>query len=367
MTRLERGIEETDALGDAVVAALATPKSGGMRAVNAWLAGDPGVPEALAALLDPLADVPPWVNWDRVDRAGDILWRNGILWIGLTFHCAALAAGYQSGAGVKPLVFTGELDYRAKRRMQETGRWFLAATSPGGLRRDGTGFAECLRVRVMHASVRRRILRSGSWNTGKWGAPINLTDTAYGISGEFSTIPVEAMRDAGLRFTATELDDLEHLWRYIGHLLGVPDDLLPHSYAEATEIIRVKHRTDTPADDDSRRLVRALIESGVSPDTVLPPWLAERGPEPLWAVLYALTRRWAGAAVADSLDLPDTPLKHLPTLTRPVVLLGEAVRRFGLRDDHAMAQRTRRRFLEILDRENAPVSVAADRVVGEAV
>lgn len=365
--RLEQGLEQSDLLADAVVASFTTTPKHTFRAVNAWLDGDPGVPESLAALLDPIADRPDWLDWDALERGSTALWRNGILWIGLSFNCAALAAGYQSGAGVKPLTFTGELNYRSRRRMQETGRWFLAATSPGALRRHSVGFRETLRVRIMHAGVRKRILQSGEWNHQDWGVPINLTDTAYGISGEFSTIPLAAMRDAGLHFTERDLDDIQHMWRYIGHLLGVPNDLLPDSAARAREIIAIKDLTDTPADDDSRRLVAALIENGFDPATVLPKPMIGIGTSPLVATLYALTRRWAGEEVADSLGLPNSRLKHLPTLLRPAVRVGEVARRCGLRDEQRLASRTRASFRELLDDAKAPSTVAAESVVRAAL
>lgn len=365
--RLEQGLEETDPLGDAIVASFATTPEHSFRAVNAWLDGETGVPESLAAMLEPIADLPDWLDSNALERGSTALWRNGILWIGLSFNCAALAAGYQSGAGVKPLTFTGELSYRSRRRMQETGRWFLAATSPGALRRNGTGFRETVRVRLMHAGVRKRILQSGEWDREAWGVPINLTDTAYGVSGEFSTIPLAAMRDAGLHFTDRDLDDIQHLWRYIGHLLGVPNDMLPDSAARAREIIAIKDLTDTPADDDSRQLVKALIENGFDPATVLPKAMIGLGTGPLIATLYALTRRWAGEKVADSLGLPDTRLKHLPTLLRPAVQVGEVARRWGLRDEQRLARRTRARFRALLDDAEAPSTVAAEAVVRAAL
>ncbi|MFD3747481.1 oxygenase MpaB family protein [Nocardia sp. NPDC058633] len=364
--RVEQGLEESDSPADAIVASFATTPGHSFRAVNAWLDGETGVPDSLAAMLEPIADLPDWLDHSALDRGSTALWRNGILWIGLSFNCAALAAGYQSGAGVKPLTFTGELSYRSRRRMQETGRWFLAATSPGALRRNGAGFRETVRVRLMHAGVRQRILRSGEWNHQAWGTPINLTDTAYGVSGEFSTIPLAAMRDAGLHFTDRDLDDIQHMWRYVGHLLGVPGDMLPDSAARAREIIAIKDLTDTPADEDSRRLVRALIENGFDPATVLPKSVLGLGTGPLIATLYALTRRWAGEDVADSLGLPNTTLKYLPTLLRPAVQLAEVARRAGLRDEQRLARRTRASFRDLLDGAQAPTTVAAEAVLRTA-
>ena len=280
---------------------------------------------------------------------------------GLTLNCASLAAGYQSSAGVKPLMFTGELVNRSYRRMQETARWMLAATSPGGMRRHATGFAETVRVRIVHAAVRRRLLASGQWNHEAWGLPINNTDVAYGIAGEFSTTPLRAMRDAGIHFRSDERGAVQHLWRYIGHVLGVPEHLLPATEARAKEMIAINHVTDTPADGDSRALVRALIENGAPPELLVPPWLVRFGTQAIPAVLYGFTRRWAGDEIADQLGIPDTPLKHLGAVIRPAIKIGEYARRAGWRDGEQLAARTRANFLQILETGYAPTTIAVER------
>jgi ER-bound oxygenase mpaB/B'/Rubber oxygenase, catalytic domain len=346
--RFASGLTQTDERGDALASACAElPGGTGMQAVHAWLEQRGPVSSEIEALLAPLAKVPAWVDWDRLERGSIALWRGGPL-TGLAFNCASLAAGYRSAAAVKPLMFTGRLIYMASRRTQETGRWMLAATSPGGMRRDSAGFKETVRVRIIHASVRRSILRSGRWDAQAWGAPINLSDTAYGIAGEFSTVPVAAMRDGGLHYTEAERDDIQHMWRYIGHLLGVPDEMLPANEAEALEIMRLKELTDTPADDDSCELVQALIEHGTPPDLIMPAPMANALGASVPRLLYGLTRRWAGERVADELRLPDTIFKYAVPAARPAVRAAEIARRAGLRDDRRIAERTLARFGDVL-------------------
>ena len=368
VARFARGLSETDARGDAIVEACAAlPGGGGMRAVEAWLAGDREIVQRpLADLLAPIEEVPSWVDFDRIDRGCVAMWRGGP-WTGLALNCASLAAGYRSAAAVKPLVFTGRLVHMAYRRTQETARWMLAATSPGGLRRGAQGFKETVRVRIVHASVRRRILASGQWRPDEWGAPINVTDTAYGIAGEFSTVPVSAMRDAGLHYSQEERDDIQQLWRYVGHLLGVPDPLLAVTEAEALQICALKDLTDTPADDDSRALVRALIEHGTPPDLLMPGPLATVLGPAIAPVLYGFTRHWAGDRVADELGLPDTPLKYLVPLARPAVRAAEQIRRLGLRDDARIAERTLRTFHGVLEAGRAPAGIVSTEQAGVPV
>jgi hypothetical protein len=364
--RLAEGLDETDSLGDAVVAACRDLPGGGMAALDAWLDGGPSVPSDLRELLEPMAEVPDWVDWRRIERASVAYWRGG-LWTTLALNCAALAAGYRSGAGVKPLTFTGRLVRMAYRRQQETARWALAATAPGGLRRGSPGFKETIRVRTVHAIVRRRILASGRWQGEHWGAPINLTDTAYGIAGEFSTVPVAALQDAGLHYSPAERDDIQHLWRYVGHLLGLPEDLLAVNEGQAHTMIAVKELTDTPADEDSRALVRALIEHGTSVELLVPGPFARLVGVAVPPVLFGLTRHWAGEEVADELEIPDTPLKYLIPLLRPAIRASELPRRLGLRDDAGIASRTMARLQTLLEVGHAPAGIVDAQEAGATV
>lgn len=352
--RLERGLNEVDELGGAIVATFADlPSGAGARMLNAWLDGAEPPDPRLTELFAQLAVVPDWVDWDAIERAAIAYWRGGN-WTALALNCAALAAGYYSGAGVKPLMFTGRLIHMARRRQQETARWLLAASAPGGMRRDAPGFKETVRVRIVHANVRRRLASSVRWRAQDWGAPINLTDVAWGIAGEFSTTPVRAVRDAGIHYASAEREDIQHMWRYIGHVLGLPEDLQAKSEAEALEMMAIKHLVDTPADDDSRQLIRALIENGTPPRLLFPAWVAYTAGPLIKPTLYSLTRRWAGKKTADELGLPDTPLKYIVGITRPFVMAAELARRMGLRDDAAMAASTLARLQLILEKSNAP-------------
>ena len=364
--RLAAGLDETDSLGDAVVAASRDLPGGGRQAIDDWLDGSSSIPSSLRELLEPMAEAPDWVDWARIGRASVAYWRGGLL-TPLALNCAALAAGYRSGAGVKPLTMTGRLVRMAYRRQQETARWALAATAPGGLRRGAPGFKETIRVRIVHATVRRRILAGGRWQPEHWGAPINLTDTAYGIAGEFSTVPVAALQDAGLHYSAAERDDIQHLWRYVGHLLGLPGDLLADSEERAHTMIAIKELTDTPADEDSRTLVHALIQHGTSVESLVPRPFARLAGKAIPPVLFGLTRHWAGSEVADELEIPDTPLKHLIPLLRPAVRAGEIPRRLGLIDDAWLATRTTRLVESMLDAGSAPTGILTAQEAGAEV
>jgi hypothetical protein len=51
-----------------------------------------------------------------------------------------------------------------------------------------------------------------------------------------------------------------HLWRYIGWLMGVDEELLPANEEDGTRMAWLAGVTQPPADEDSRMLGQALMQ-----------------------------------------------------------------------------------------------------------
>jgi hypothetical protein len=216
-----------------------------------------GRPE-LVALIEAVADVPAWVDWGAVDRGGAVFLRTGMLG-GFVLGGVSLMAGYASPGGNKPLAMSGRLESQVSRRLAETARFVWAVSKPGGMRRDGEGFAITVKVRVMHAMVRRLLRRSGKYDFAAWGEPINQHDM-MGTLLLFSSLLVQGTRKLGCDITDADAEDLVHLWRYVGHVIGVEPALAPASWAEARRREEILIATQGPADDDGRALARAFLD-----------------------------------------------------------------------------------------------------------
>ena len=89
-----------------------------------------------------------------------------------------------------------------------------------------------IRVRLVHALVRRHLLGSGEWDPA-WGVPISAAGGFATAIGGFFVVPMRAMRDLGVRFSPSEREAIAHLWRWIGYVMGVPEELLPASSRQA--------------------------------------------------------------------------------------------------------------------------------------
>jgi hypothetical protein len=323
--RLVRYFFEVDGPGDAAVESItALPQGHGWRVLNQAL--DHGVdsvrvPEPLRALFAQVDRVPAWVDWDLIRRAGELLRRAGPLG-GIVLGAKSLVHGYASPAGNKPLVLSGRLREQAARRLNETARFVQAVTAKDGMRRHADGFKISLKVRLMHAQVRRMILASGKWNEAAWGKPINQHDLSA-TSLLFSESVVVGLRSLGVRISPEEADSYIHLWRYVGWLLGADPDLLPGNEVEALRMADLIGMTMGDPDDDSRALTRALMEA---------PLIEVRGESgKKWAERranfgYAMARELLGDALGDKLKLPITAMRFLIPPIKGLVSAMEIVR-----------------------------------------
>lgn len=113
----------------------------------------------------------------------------------------------------------------------------MASVQPGG-----EGFAASVRVRLLHASVRRRILtlaaaakakaREGGgeeeevcyFDVEAWGVPINDLDSIGTVLSFSAALIWIGLPRQGIYLTQQEIQDYHALWRWVAYLLGTPAD-----------------------------------------------------------------------------------------------------------------------------------------------
>ena len=328
-----------------------------------------GAPGSLVALFDQLDHPPAWVDWEQLRRGSIAYFRAGPL-VSFALTCSVIAGSERAYGISRSVVFTGRLDAKAYVRAKETTRWLVAAGRPDGMRRDSEGFKLTVQVRLLHAMVRRSISRSPHWDWDAWGMPLADIDGLYAISYDFTEAMVDALAKVGVAFSDQELEDVYALWRYIGWVMGVPDQLLHRDRAEGRKFAAMYLDLDPGPDDGCRALMHSLIRLAtpeasdqkldVFPKivtTLLPPLRLRK-------LLYGFTRYWAGDEVADQLQVPDDAWKHVPRLVRPAVQARELARRLFHSDDHKACMKTLK-LLELAARpENDETTIAPpDEVV----
>jgi hypothetical protein len=320
--RLRDGLLASDPVADAFVEWSATQGPGHGRAifervVERGLSAVPDAPRCLVEWFEPLERRPAWLDDDALRVACRTAWRVGTAG-GTVLSATALMGGYRSSAVVKPLAMTGALDRMVVRRISETSRFLLDIYESDSLPRFSAGFQSACRVRLMHASVRRSLLRRKDWDTRAWGIPINQTDMAA-TALEFSVVYLLGLMALGFRFSEEERQALMHLWRYVGILMGADDALLAHDFRSGVRQMCIQMITNPSADADSRALAQALHE--------LPTRFARNPGERAFAAMVmqyrvAVSRFTLGDEIVDDIGLP-------PARLHPLLALASAGR-FGL-------------------------------------
>jgi hypothetical protein len=281
-------------------------------------------PPSLLRLFAQVEQVPRWVDWAQLDLGARTYQRLGPAAM-MILSAWSLMNGYRCGPAVKPLAFTGALEKRAPRRLAETSRFVTEVCQVGGMRRDGKGFELSVRVRTMHALVRRMLAASPRWDRAAWGVPINQSDMA-GTVIEFSLLVLRGARKMGFHFTRDEADAVVALWRYCGWVSGVDERLLRHFETEASGI-RFAEMVDSVQpgpDDDSVALAQALRR--------VPEQLAtnprERQLSKVVTKLHdGLTWAFNGPIIAGELGIPNRRWRLAIYPTRAIVAPLELARR----------------------------------------
>ncbi len=93
------------------------------------------------------------------------------------------------------------------------------------------------------------------WRSDEWGVPVNQTDMAATLIGALIAPPAASL-GMGILTAPDDLEAVAHLTRYVGWLIGVEDEWLPHSFRDG---IRVLYHTLTAlsAPDESTRQLAA--------------------------------------------------------------------------------------------------------------
>ena len=184
----------------------------------------------LRQLWDEVNNVPEWVDWDQIARGQEVFYRyGGATLTGLAYQ--SLLGGMGANRVVEVLARTGGFGVKvARHRLFETTQHILECTkSLESIKPGGAGFASSIRVRLLHAAVRQRIMkleksRPGYYNVEKYGVPINDLDCIATIGTFSGTIIWLSLPRQGIWLRQQEIDDYIALWRLVAHYTGTPTE-----------------------------------------------------------------------------------------------------------------------------------------------
>jgi len=176
------------------------------------------------------------------------------------------------------------------RRLYETTQWVMDVMT----RDESVGWEASTRVRLLHAQVRTRLLRSLPSAALGEGVPINQQHMATTLAA-FSVLPIWCMDNLKLRTSQKDKEACIAVWRGIGHWMGLSQAILETHFAswgaaETYAASAVYHHNVAPNNTQPAILVSALANQ-----------------PPLFGKLpfhFEMARMLMGDKTADLLGLP---------------------------------------------------------------
>lgn len=261
---------------------------------------------SLKAFWSQATTVPPWVDWAQV-RRGQLVFNRYILPIALGFAFQGFAGEIAAATGpAEVLVRAGGLSSKnISQRIAQTLQWLMDATeSLASIQPGGKGHASTIQIRLLHARVRHRIaevarVRPGYYDFDRHGTPVNTHDTILTLAF-FCCKPIWVQfPQLWVYPRAKEIDDFVALWRYLGHLLGLPSE----HFASATiakQTMCTLDREKRLQSEASQQITNAFLDA-----------FADRTPYNLSrGFLQAGIRTMNPASTCDVLKVPKVALLH---------------------------------------------------------
>ncbi|KXS14194.1 hypothetical protein M427DRAFT_33374 [Gonapodya prolifera JEL478] len=183
-----------------------------------------GHPQA-KALWSELNTVPEWVDFARVKRGQKVFFRFAEIFQMLFLFDSLIGTGAPDFS--KVFLATGYLANPSKqsfKRLVETIHWVVNIMADEELGPGSDAWAATVRVRFLHAAVRRRL--AAKWAADEVVFPINQEQNCATILS-ICVNPFMQFPSLGIRSSKEEREDFGHAWRYIGYLLGIPDKWNP--------------------------------------------------------------------------------------------------------------------------------------------
>ena len=224
---------------------------------------------AAAALMAHASVLPAWADMQRAQRGAAFFLRY-LPACGACLLHLSLVGGYAAPRIARVLACGGALGGstsprgldRAYRRLLETAQMVAEVMSaPDAMMPlHGAGWRAVLRVRLLHASVRARMKKSD----GCVEVPINQEDLIV-TQLAFSAVVVDGlerlMPEVDLDTEAVE--DFLHLWRIVGHFMGIEDELnvACRSLADARVWLQSLFAHLVHPDNTSRQLATATLQA----------------------------------------------------------------------------------------------------------
>lgn len=309
--------------------------------IQHWAPADSSTPaEITQALQTYLANgqaLPAWADLAKIRRAETLFIDYGMLSCTLLF-CSSLPECYVIPDLSAVLHVAGQLEKHTEYRIRSTAAMIFPVMMKGGLTSpDGSGIAQILKVRLIHATIRNLILHgkpedvvsalgnrqndkdagiipplaanalpetsnnmyqalfAHGWKLGEDGLPCNQEELAYTLL-TFGYVFLRSLRRLGLGLSQDDEIAYLHSWNVVGHILGIQRELMADDMEQAEAMfaqMQARGRADPISPDPRPGLGVALM---ATMESVIPFRLIKPFP-------VLMTRYLCGSATAQDLGI----------------------------------------------------------------
>lgn len=263
----EKYVEQTtigDPFTDAVMDELIGFSTGDVnRFIKAGMHGDEkalaDAPKVLRDFFDEMAKPPAWFDPRVLYPGYHAFHQYSDLFIPAFFVSTVHNA---SSLIAKAFYATGRVmsDFGLRRIRQNT-RHFIEIMLPYALERRGDGWKLSVRIRLVHARVRRLIRDSGMWDESVYGMPISAAHMAFSSANFSAGMLLQAQR-LGARMDAATRNGFMQAWRYASYLVGTPEEFLfDGDYEKTLEFRRIASLCEPPPGEESVTIANTLVKS----------------------------------------------------------------------------------------------------------
>ena len=257
----------------------------------------PSAPSAVRDFFDHAATPPDWLDLPTLAPAVRMFHRNTKMVLA-GMLAGVLVEGFSTNIS-ESFFITGRLRDQGVRRLQQNNRHMVEIFFPSGLERYGDGWKLSVRIRLVHAHIRRLLAESEDWDADAWGVPLSAAHVGHAVTS-FSARLLKHMQGLGATYNDEEAASFMATWRYSGYLMGIPESILFRDEAEALKLFEIGTLCEPEPDSSSIVLANALVNSA-------PLVVGIDNPDErrnLAKYVYKVSRALIGDELADQLNYP---------------------------------------------------------------
>ena len=215
-------------------------------------------PEALRQFFHDIRRPPEWYHSQDMVPGCRLFHKYSDLFL-TAFVVSVIIRGFTTRISLSFFATGRVIDYGV-RRLRQNIRHLLEIMIPGGLERQGDGWKLSVRIRLVHAQIRKHLAESDQWDAAAYGVPLSAAHIGYAAASFSAMMLQDAMR-LGVKASAEERANFMHIWRCSARLMGVPDAMLFRDEEDALEIVRVSLACERTLELEGIAMSHALINS----------------------------------------------------------------------------------------------------------